>query len=596
MHNGNSQIHEINRQLDLIRGERWGRILTSVFSLMLTTIYLPLWIVALCIIGNVTSDVLGMRYMRALSPKRHVKRYHIVTALSFLREVFYALGASLTWMQAESYGQALAVGMLMAQILQLAVARASHLRFGYAGMLGILLPIIICNTYYWLRIDTNLVGLGLSSFAIGCAVSYGLVAMNSNIRLHKASAADRATALANTKAKSRFLAQMSHELRTPLNAILGMGHAELRRNKDALSQCRLSVLIAAAEGLSTILDDILDMSAVEVGRLPIRPKAVFPSSEILTTLDLFQPGIDAAGLKLTSDIDAGLEVAMQLDPQRLRQCLSNLLSNALKNTVRGGINITARLTQNPRGHGMLCIEVADTGPGVPQDLRQAIFEPFAQTHPTGAGVQGNGLGLSICRSMARQMGGDLVIAENAPNKTGAHFILTLSVAPAAPADPPLPVSQPVAATATGPVPPDPGSSSKQTSSITSGLQVLVVDDIATNRLVASTYLRMLGATMIEAASGEQALKILINVVPDLILLDMNMPGMNGMQTLEKIRALPGKAGRTPIIAMTANAMEEHRNLYLSSGVDGYLAKPINPTRIEVEINAVLHKGAAKPSG
>ena len=119
--------------------------------------------------------------------------------------------------------------------------------------------------------------------------------------------------------------------------------------------------------------------------------------------------------------------------------------------------------------------------------------------------------------------------------------------------------------------------------------MLVVDDIATNRLVASTYLRMLGATMIEAESGAQALEVLAGTIPDLILLDMNMPEMNGLETFAKIRALPGPIGTVPVIAMTANAMADHRALYVSSGVDGYLAKPINPARIEAEINAVLDK-------
>jgi CheY-like chemotaxis protein len=160
---------------------------------------------------------------------------------------------------------------------------------------------------------------------------------------------------------------------------------------------------------------------------------------------------------------------------------------------------------------------------------------------------------------------------------GARFILSLKVTPAitgAKIEPALAkldatISQPVLKAA--------------------GLVVLVVDDIATNRLVASTYLRMLGATMIEAESGEQALDILSKKRPDLVLLDMNMPEMDGLETLKRIRALSGQAASIPIIAMTANAMVDHRGLYASCGVNGYLAKPITPERMEAEIKAVLDK-------
>jgi CheY-like chemotaxis protein len=131
--------------------------------------------------------------------------------------------------------------------------------------------------------------------------------------------------------------------------------------------------------------------------------------------------------------------------------------------------------------------------------------------------------------------------------------------------------------------------------VASGLRVLVIDDIATNRLVASTYLRMLGARMIEAESGEKALEILAETLPDLILLDLNMPGLNGLQTLQRIRAMPGPAGAVPVIAMTAVAWAEQRDFYLKQGIDGYLAKPINPTRIEAEIKAVMDNRGTKPT-
>lgn len=575
MHNGTRSLNEISRQLELIRSESRGRISLSVLAMLLTAVYLPIWIVILCILGNVTGDVMSMRYMRALSPSRHPLRYRIVMALVFLREFSYTLSAALVWQHSENYGHSLAVGMIMAQLLQLAMVRAIHIPFGDVGISAIAALTLASNTYYWTHVDINTAGLVISTIAALAAFAYTLITMRANHRLHSNFAADRAEALAGDKAKSRFLAQMSHELRTPLNAILGMGHAELRRNRDALSQNRLSVLISSAEGLSTILDDILDMSAIDAGRLPIRPQVVVPKSEIAATLALFQPGIAEAGLELTQDIGTNLDRDWKLDPQRLRQCLTNLMSNAIKNTTEGGIHVSAYLMPQLNGSSLLCVEVADSGPGIPSNLHRSVFEPFSHSRKAKPGSESNGLGLSICRAMARQMGGDLTIAPNVPGKSGARFILTLMLgaAPVVPPDPqPNPAKQ---------------SSSNSQKPGTAGLKVLVIDDIATNRLVASTYLRMLGATMIEAESGAQALEILGVMQPDLVLLDMNMPEMNGLETLQKIRALPGAAGKLPVIAMTADAMAEHRAKYLASGVDGYLSKPIHPARIEAEIKTVL---------
>ncbi len=580
--NGPTVIEEIKRQRDLLWGERWGRLPLTVLALALTMLYLPVWFSLLCLALDIGAELLAMHYMRALDPKRHPKRYGFVMVCMFLMEFSYSLPALLIWQGDENYAKSFAVGMIMTTLMQIISARTIHMPFGYIGFAAVALPALAGNAFYWINND-NVPGLIFSTIAAVGALAYTLIAMKSNNRLHRAAALDRKAAQASNRAKSRFLAQMSHELRTPLNAILGMGHAEQRRNKDALSQNRLSVLIIAAEGLSTILDDILDMSAIEEGRLPIRPQQVIPSEQISATLALFHPGVSEAGLRLTHDISPQLGTAWMLDPQRLRQCMSNLLSNAVKNTKHGGIHVTARLIAQQQRPPMLSVEIADTGPGIPNHLHRLMFEPLSQARRPADGAESNGLGLSICRSMARQMGGDLIIRPNKPGQSGARFVLTLQLNPA---KDPKPVEQ------DQDQPPKGGPQHVQG---TTGLRVLVIDDIATNRLVASTYLRMLGATMIEAESGAQALTILASTQPDLVLLDMNMPEMDGLETLAKIRALPGGAGKLPVIAMTADALAEHRAHYMANGLDGYLAKPINPARIEAEINAVLGKSGRAPT-
>jgi signal transduction histidine kinase/ActR/RegA family two-component response regulator len=549
------------------------RLSLSLLGYALTTIYLPVWIPALCTIVFLAADTTCMHYMRALDPKRHVQRYRLELALNFVRELSFTLPAALIWQSDALYAQPFAVGIIMSTLMQLISARTIHIPFGYAGLAAAALTSLVGNSVHWIKIG-DLTGLFLSTVAALAVLSYTIIAMRSNHRLHSESARDRKSAQASNLAKTRFLAQMSHELRTPLNAILGMGHAEHRRSTDTLSQNRLSVLIASAEGLSTILDDILDMSAVEAGRLPIRPKAANPQQEIAATLALFQPGITEAGLRLTHFFASDVDSNWMLDTQRLRQCLTNLLSNAVKNTAQGSIHVAAEMISSSEKPPLLLVEISDTGPGIPDEMHRSLFEPFSRPRKPRAGTASNGLGLSISRTMARQMGGDLTIAPNSDQNSGARFILTLQLAP-------------VSATDALALPAIPAASPENPCA--AGLVVLVVDDIATNRLVASTYLRMLGATMIEADGGAQALDILTQTRPDLVLLDLNMPEMDGLQTLGHIRASSGPAAALPVIAMTADAMPNHRSLYLSSGFDGYLAKPVTPARIEAEIKAVLDK-------
>jgi signal transduction histidine kinase/ActR/RegA family two-component response regulator len=577
--------HEIKRQLDLFWGERWGRIAVATGSLSLTAIYLPWWVTLACIVLDVCAEFIGLHYMRALDPKRHPARYRVVLACQFAVEVAYSLPATLIWHSDLPYCRAFAVGLAMAALMSMASTRSIHIPFGIAGLLGVALPVFIGNTVFWLP-SGDYVGLLVSTLCMAAVIGYTLIVMLSNHRMHLASAADKSAALAAERAKSRFLAQMSHELRTPLNAILGMGHAELGRNKDALSQSRLSVLISAADGLSAILDDILDLSAIQAGRLPIRPTLATPGAEIAATLALFQPGIETARLALRSDIAPALSGQSLFDTQRLRQCLSNILSNALKHTVEGEIRVRARLLDADDGGAILEIMVADTGPGIPAARGDTVFEPFSGFWGQSATVEtpgqnSNGLGLSICRAMARQMGGDLLLVTD-PAKTltkGANFVLTLAL------------ETPTDADTTADLPPADTEAEPETPKgpIAAGMQVLVVDDIATNRLVASTYLRMLGATSIEANSGDEAMSILATSRPDLVLLDMNMPGMSGLQTLALIRALSGVAKTIPVIAMTADTTEENQRLYLQSGMDGFLPKPLNPSRMEATIRKVLEK-------
>lgn len=555
---------ELSRQYRILMKDAPVRLATTTAAYALTTLFLPVPIILACFAVNLGGEIMSAHALKDLDPAANPARYRACLVWVFLLELAFSIVPAMMWHLEGPYMKAFAVGLAVTSIMHVSTVRAIHLPMGMVGFSAIALAAVSSNALLWIEKGD----LGALAFSTVCAIAglaYALGAILSNNQLHKETARGRAEAQAANLAKGTFLAQMSHELRTPLNAILGMGHAELRRTQDPISQERLSVLISSAEGLSTILDDILDMSAIQGGHLPIRNQPIDLKSEITATAALFRPQIDEAGLTLTLNLPNSLPAWISQDPQRLRQCLSNLLSNALKNTSQGQIVLTASRPLRSDGRSMLRIEVADTGPGIAPDQTTALFEPFVRGPGTGPGT---GLGLSITRALARQMGGDLQLEQPRPGGlSGAHFILTLQLEETAPLRP-----QAV---------------QEKARLDLAGYRVLVVDDITSNRLVAATYLRFFGATPVEAASGTAALRYLSEGGIDLVLLDMNMPEMNGIETFMALRALPGPLGRVPVIAMTANALSDHRKLYADTGLEGYLAKPVSPDTAAMEIRRVM---------
>jgi two-component system, sensor histidine kinase len=556
---------ELARQYRILMKDAPVRLAATTIAYGLTLPFLPWPIVLLCFMINLSAEIISLRKLRDLDPATNPSRYSQCLTWVFILEMSFSIVPGMMWHLEGPYMKAFAIGLALTSIMHVSTVRAIHLRMGFVALAAICSSALVSNALLWI----NKGDFSSLAFTTVCAIAglgYAVGATVSNNQLHRETARGRAEAQAANAAKGTFLAQMSHELRTPLNAILGMGHAELRRTDDPVSLERLEVLISSAEGLSTILDDILDMSAIQGGHLPIRRAAINLRTEISATAALFRPQIEEAGLTLVLDLPQTLPAWVLLDAQRLRQCLSNLLSNALKNTGQGQISIRAsRITSEDAG-ALLRIEVADTGPGIAAEHASAMFEPFVRGPGTSLGT---GLGLSITRALAQQMGGDLQLEPPVPGApSGAHFSLTLALEETANPK----ISQPVAI-----APPID----------LAGCRVLVVDDIASNRLVAGTYLRYFGATPIEAPSGAAALARIAAGGIDLVLLDMNMPEMDGLETFAALRALPAPAGLLPVIAMTANTLSDHRKLYGDAGIDGYLAKPVTPDSAAAEIRRVL---------
>ena len=536
---------QIADQQKMLRRMEPMRLVFRAIAYGLTAAFLPFWLTLAAMGFDYLFEGLAQGWMQDLNQRANPRRYGAVLLAVFLMEVSFALPCALIWQQDSEYAKALAVALICMTLFQLVTVRAIHLPLGLAGWFAVALTAGIGNTYYWIEAGNSL-GLALSTLGLVSGIIYTLEAMRSNHHLHAELGRRSIAADAASRAKGQFLAQMSHELRTPLNAILGMGEIELALSKSAASIERLQTVVGSARGLAVILDDILEMTALGAAKLQIRPQPVVPQQVIAATVELFRPMADQAGLALDLHICATLHKPAMIDPHRLRQCLSNLLSNALKYTDAGRISVTA----STGAEGALVLDVVDTGPGISAQVRDQIFQPF---HRGTDQQTGSGLGLAISRGFARQMGGDLVLR---PSADGAHFQLCLPMAA-----PPTSRVAPVAPSALD----------------LSGRRILVVDDIATNRMVACAYVQFFGAFTDQAVTGAEALQAIDAHRPDLVLLDLHMPGLSGFETLAKIRAMAGPA--LPVLAMTADVSPQMQQRLQGAGMDGFLAKPLTAENV-----------------
>ncbi|QJT11061.1 PAS domain-containing hybrid sensor histidine kinase/response regulator [Oceanidesulfovibrio marinus] len=366
----------------------------------------------------------------------------------------------------------------------------------------------------------------------------------------------RDAAEAANHAKSEFLANMSHEIRTPLNGIMGM--LQLMASDPASSQQAryLDVALASSRNLTRLLSDILDLSRVEAGKMELTEEE-FSMAEILDTL---RPtyGDEAARkhIELRIAIADGIPKTMVGDPIRLRQVLMNLVGNAIKFTQQGfvGVEITG-VRSASSGTFTLIASVEDTGIGIPPEQLACVFEPFSQLESAYCRkYHGAGLGLSIVRRLVQLMGGSLTMESEPGSGTTVYFSATFRIVDRQ----------------HGPLAPD-------DESPLAPMRLLLVEDDLVNRLTLGKLLENDGHTVLEAESGRHALDVLARDPVDLVLMDIQMPGMDGLEAARRIRRgdVPGLDSTIPIVALTAHAMVGDRETILSSGINDYLAKPVN---------------------
>ncbi|MBI3714773.1 MAG: PAS domain S-box protein [Betaproteobacteria bacterium] len=375
------------------------------------------------------------------------------------------------------------------------------------------------------------------------------------------------------RAKSTFLATMSHEIRTPLNGIIGMLEILSLTQLDAHQRGQLEVVRQSGHSLSHIINDILDYSKIEAGKLSISNEVASVETVIGAVINLYSGAASSKGLSLTSAIDARISPALLFDPHRLQQILNNFVSNAIKFTNQGYVEVRADLLDQSPVSEMIQFSVLDTGIGISAEDQENLFEPFTQVEAKSTRrFGGTGLGLSISRQLAEMMGG-VVEMDSAPGRgTTLRLSLRLSVAEVAQ----LPDRRKLERTEGQ----WPELTSRAAPSVeqaaAQGTLVLAVDDHGVNRMVLKHQIAALGYAVETAEDGLEGLTKWRTGRYGLLLADCHMPVMDGYEMVRQIRAIETaeRRKRTPIIACTANAMAEEADKCIAAGMDDYLAKPL----------------------
>ncbi len=479
-----------------------------------------------------------------------------------------------------------------------------------------------------IQLSKMLGAVTLSNGAVGLVAQYRQVGQERaharKLRVALAAARDA------TRLKSEFLANMSHEIRTPLNGVIGM--AQVLANAEMAEDHKeyVGIILDSGKTLLSIVNDILDLSKIESGKLDITPIETDIRHKLSRTQKIHEITAREKGINLQFFFDPSVPSRLKMDPVRVRQCVDNLVSNAIKFTAEGDVLVV--ISSHPEGDNehRITIHVSDTGTGIKPEAQKAVFESFTQADGSiTREYGGTGLGLPIARKLARKMGGDLTMVSEYGK--GSIFTMTfvakgeeslekttplMQVAPAtetekapvfAPSeekfeDEPIDIDaalEPEVALEHSPTPiasPKPTMTAAEPVSSLTGLKVLLVDDNRVNRQVGRAMLQIYGINVDEAANGMEAVEKMQARPYSIILMDVHMPNVDGVAAMKKIRSMDSYNLDTPMIALTADAMIGDKEKYLSLGFEGYASKPISERDLIAEINRVMARIPAQAAG
>lgn len=489
-------------------------------------------------------------------------RYLALTAVNSL--VFAAIGPFL-WFFAGNEGRLIALVVVMGGLLNVGTQPDTSGRLLWCGaapyvlVLGALPIATIMLEPGASRVEMLFLDLGAMLYLLHVLRA---VRRREDSTIAVAAALERAERA--SEAKSTFLATMSHEIRTPLNGVLGMAQVMSRDPLPPEQAQRLDLLRRSGEVLATLLNDVLDISKIEAELLELEDGAVDFARMAADLEEIFGPLARDKGLTLKVETRPAALGCWRGDPLRVRQVLNNLLSNAVKFTASGKIDVAIDAAD-----GDLSITVTDTGIGIEPQQLNGLFDRFVQADAsTTRRHGGSGLGLSIARDLCRLMGGD-VRASSTPGR-GARFVVTLPLAP-------LNATVSETGAAVGDDAGDPA-----------GLKVLVAEDNPTNQLVIKTLLEQLGASVRVVGDGREAVEAWRAEAWDLILMDIQMPILDGIGATREIRSSEPTVGRrSPIVALTANALSHQAEEYRAAGMDAVVAKPLNVAELLQAMSGVL---------
>lgn len=551
------------------RKHLWLRMVSCTIQATLLHIVFGWWGMWLWALAYVAAQLceawLGPRLMRN-PPQTAARAANMAVVLFFPSALVFGGLAMALWVGAGIYGPALGVACIAGAMTNLIVlSRGSRIAFAASatpyGLYLLVMPLTDVGKVSSPLLTAMMIAVGLIMLNIIGAWIATEEARKAQEDATEEAQLRRAEAEAAVEAKSAYVAAISHELRTPISAILA-GAAELERTAgSAQGKAQARLIGGAGQMMRALLDDLLDLAKLEVGRMEVEAVAFDLRAVVNDVVRMWRAQAREKGLRLRVEGAAKLPCWVQGDPTRLRQVLNNLFSNAIKFTSEGAVTLRIQAEPSQDGVHALSLAVSDTGQGMTADQLAKLFTPFEQLEAgTARKHGGSGLGLAISRELARLMGGDLAAASTA--EQGATFTLRLTL-PAA--DAPAEREAPTAVEA----------------------KLLVVDDHAVNRQAIALVLAPLGIIPQTAASGEEALARLAIEPFDLVLMDVYMPDMDGRETTRRLRAAKGPNQDIPVIAITASSTERDWEACREAGMTGHVAKPIEPAELYAALEVAL---------